>query len=81
MGIDTNLLDGILVCTKCHARLVLDGTSLVCTNAECRLHFRIHDDIPDMLLEDAVTLSTEDWQAVVRRARPAGPSASKLPSN
>lgn len=55
MPIDKELLD-ILVCPKCKGALVLedDESGLDC-NA-CRLKYRIEDDIPIMLIDEAVSL-------------------------
>jgi uncharacterized protein YbaR (Trm112 family) len=52
MAIDKQLLE-ILACPKCKGELVLseDRTELVC-NA-CRLKYRIEDDIPVMLIDEA----------------------------
>ena len=44
------LLD-VLACPKCKGSLKYNGKKLVCR--KCRLRFRINDDIPDMLLENA----------------------------
>jgi uncharacterized protein YbaR (Trm112 family) len=55
MPIDKKLLD-ILACPKCKGPLVLeeDQSGLVC-NA-CRLKYRIQDDIPVMLIDEAEPL-------------------------
>ncbi len=55
MPIDKELLD-ILVCPKCKGELVLekDESGLVC-NA-CRLKYRIEDEIPIMLIDEAQPL-------------------------
>jgi hypothetical protein len=44
----------ILVCPKCKDRLVLeeDGTALRCE--KCRLRYLIREDIPNMLVEEAI---------------------------
>lgn len=55
MPIDKQLLD-ILACPKCKGSLVLeeDNSALIC-NA-CRLKYRIEDDIPVMLIDEATPL-------------------------
>ncbi|MBI3608030.1 MAG: Trm112 family protein [Nitrospirae bacterium] len=55
MAIDRALLD-ILVCPKCKGdlRLTDQGDGLVC--AACRLRYPIKDDIPVMLIDEAVRL-------------------------
>ena len=48
--IDKKLLD-ILACPKCKGDLKLKDNFLVCYN--CRLKYRIEDDIPILLIEEA----------------------------
>lgn len=52
MALDKVLLD-ILACPKCKGTVNLekDGTGLVCD--ACRLRYRIEDDIPIMLIDEA----------------------------
>ncbi len=52
MPIDKQLLE-ILACPKCKGELVMaeDKSALIC-NA-CRLKYRIEDDIPVMLIDEA----------------------------
>jgi hypothetical protein len=52
MTIDQELLD-ILACPKCkgEVQLVNEGNSLDCHT--CRLRYRIEDDIPVMLIDEA----------------------------
>jgi uncharacterized protein YbaR (Trm112 family) len=52
MSLDKELLD-ILACPKCKGPLSLekDSTGLVCD--ACRLRYRIEDDIPIMLIDEA----------------------------
>lgn len=59
MAVSKDLLD-ILVCPKCKGDLVLTEQSdgLVC-NA-CRLMYEIRDDIPIMLIDEAVQLGDSD---------------------
>ncbi|MEA2030397.1 MAG: Trm112 family protein [candidate division Zixibacteria bacterium] len=55
MEISKKLLDK-LACPKCRGKLVegKDGKSLVCEN--CKLGFKIVDNIPVLLLEEAQEL-------------------------
>lgn len=55
MGIDKEFLD-VLACPKCRGEVVLDDAqaALVCT--ACRLRYRIEDDIPVMLIDEATPL-------------------------
>jgi uncharacterized protein YbaR (Trm112 family) len=52
MSIDQELLD-ILACPKCKGEVQLEngGNSLVCHT--CSLRYRIEDDIPVMLIDEA----------------------------
>lgn len=55
MPIDKELLD-ILACPKCKGDIYLtkDGNGLVCK--ACKLMYEIKDDIPIMLIDEAVKL-------------------------
>lgn len=59
MAVNQKLLD-ILVCPKCKGDLVLteNADGLIC-NA-CRLKYEIKDDIPIMLIDEAIPLPDED---------------------
>ena len=52
MPIDQELLD-ILACPKCKGEVQLEngGSSLICHT--CSLRYRIEDDIPVMLIDEA----------------------------
>lgn len=63
MSFDLKLLEGVLVCTSCRSRLVPARDRLVCTNPHCRLAFEIRDEIPNMLADEARTLTPEEWHA------------------
>jgi len=56
MPIDEKLLE-ILACPKCKGdiRLNDDGSGLICD--QCRLLYPIKDDIPIMLIEEAISVS------------------------
>ncbi len=56
-----------LVCPKTKADLVLDGKSLVSVDPQTRLRYEVKDDIPIMLVDEAVELSPEDWSTVMSR--------------
>ncbi|NNF05910.1 MAG: hypothetical protein HKN21_04055, partial [Candidatus Eisenbacteria bacterium] len=55
MSLSKELLD-ILVCPESHAALVLDGDTLVSTDAKTRRRYRIDEGIPNMLIEDSEQL-------------------------
>jgi hypothetical protein len=58
MAVSQKLLD-ILVCPKCKGDLELTSSQdgLIC-NA-CRLRYEIRDDIPIMLIDEAIPLDSE----------------------
>lgn len=58
MTVNKDLLD-LLVCPKCKGDLVLTATSdgLICH--ACRLKYEIRDDIPIMLIDEAIPLPEE----------------------
>ena len=66
MSIDKELLE-ILVCPESHARLVLDGETLVSTDERTRRRYRIEDSIPIMLLEESEVLGPEEWRRIMDR--------------
>lgn len=55
MAIDKELLD-ILACPKCKGRIYLSdtGEGIICD--QCRLLYPVEDDIPIMLIEEAIKL-------------------------
>lgn len=55
MPIDKELLD-ILACPKCKGDIYLtqDGNGIICK--ACRLMYEIKDDIPVMLIDEAIKL-------------------------
>jgi uncharacterized protein YbaR (Trm112 family) len=57
-----------LVCPKSHSDLVMDGDSLVCTDADVRLQYPILEEIPRLLVEEAKQLSSDEWKAAMLRA-------------
>ena len=64
--IKKELLD-ILCCPKTKAELVLDGDTLVSTDKETRLKYRIENDIPVMLIDEAEELSLEEWSEIMKK--------------
>jgi uncharacterized protein len=68
MAFTQETLDKIkLVCPKTKAALLLDGASLVSVDPDTRLRYEVKDDIPVMLIDEAVELSSEDWGEVMSR--------------
>ena len=66
MPIDLKLLQ-ILACLQTKAPLVMDGESLVSTDARTRRRYRIDDGIPVMLISESEVLSEEEWRAIMKR--------------
>lgn len=64
--INQELLD-ILCCPQTKADLVLDGDFLVSVDKETRKRYRIEENIPIMLIEEAETLSLEEWQLIMKK--------------
>jgi len=52
MSIDPKLLE-ILVCPKCRGGLEYDERAQTLTCHACKLRYRIEDDIPIMLIDEA----------------------------
>lgn len=57
----------ILVCPETKAPLVLDGDTLVSTDAKTRRRYRIDGDIPIMLIDESEVLDQGTWEAVMRK--------------
>jgi uncharacterized protein YbaR (Trm112 family) len=64
--ISKELLD-ILCCPLSKADLVLDGDTLVSTDKETRLRYKIEDNIPIMLIDEAEELSIDEWQEIMTK--------------
>ena len=54
MALDTRLLE-IIVCPKCRGELAHDEEKAELRCSECRLVYRISDDIPILLIDEAVS--------------------------
>lgn len=55
MALSPDLL-AILVCPKCKGDLAYDAAANTLTCAACRLRYRVVDDIPVMLVDEAEKL-------------------------
>ncbi len=55
MAISPELLE-ILRCPKCKSKVILkkDNSGIKCVNEECRLVYPVRDEIPVMLIDEAV---------------------------
>ncbi|MBC7820802.1 MAG: hypothetical protein IAG10_28285 [Planctomycetaceae bacterium] len=68
MSIDLQPYAQLLVCPACRSKLVVDGRSFLCRSESCRLRYDVKDDIPVMLSDEAKTVASEEWAAIVQRA-------------
>ena len=66
MALHPDLVE-ILRCPITKAPLVVDGERIVSTDPETRLCYRIDNDIPVMLIDEAVTLDEKEWQDVMKK--------------
>ncbi len=66
MPVDPELLK-ILVCPETKASLVLDGETLVSTDAKTRRRYRIEDNIPIMLISESETVAEDEWHRIMQR--------------
>jgi len=57
--LDPKLLE-ILACPRCKGSVEVDEEHTALTCRACRLRYRVEDDIPIMLLEEAQTLGEGD---------------------
>ncbi len=64
MAIDKELLD-ILVCPKCKGEITLNkkGDGLACMN--CRLLYPIKDEIPVMLIDEAISIGAGEESSII----------------
>ena len=65
MSFDATVIQDLWCCPKSHSKLVVSGDNAVCSDGECRLQYAIKDGIPVMLIDEATTLSTDDWKTVM----------------
>lgn len=57
----------LLRCPQTHSPLVFEGDSLVSTDAGTRLKYMIKDEIPVMIVDEAVELSEEEWRTIMQK--------------
>jgi len=57
----------LLRCPQTHAPLVFEGDALISTDPASRLKYMIKDDIPVMIIDEAVELSEEEWHAIMQK--------------
>jgi uncharacterized protein YbaR (Trm112 family) len=54
MGLDQELLD-ILICPNCRGDIeYLEAESVIVCRGECRYRYPVRDDIPVMLIDEAI---------------------------
>lgn len=66
MAIARELIE-ILACAFCKSAIRVEGQRIHCGNAKCGLVYRVEDDIPIMLIEEAERpcpkcKTTRDWK-------------------
>ena len=49
----------ILVCPECRAPVIQDENGIKCTNKKCGLIYPVHDGVPVMLVEKAVSIGSD----------------------
>lgn len=64
MTFDFDAVATLLKCPGCGASLILAENSLVCANPEHRFSFPILDGIPQLLAEEALELSVDEWSSL-----------------
>ena len=64
--INSKLLD-ILCCPETKADLVLDGQTLVSTEANSRRRYKIINDIPIMLVDESEIVELDEWTAIMQK--------------
>ena len=66
--IDKELLE-ILACPKCKSEVRLDegAQRIICTSPSCGLRYPIRDDIPVMLIDEAIPVAK--WDQGVRESK------------
>ena len=61
--VDPKLVE-MLVCPACRTRVAAVERALQCINPECRRRYPIQDGIPVMLIDEAETVSPEEFEAL-----------------
>lgn len=64
--ISKDLLD-ILACPESKAPLLLEGETLVSTDAKTRRRYRIEEGIPIMLIEESEQVPEPEWRDIMKR--------------
>ncbi|MEK7484348.1 MAG: Trm112 family protein [Planctomycetota bacterium] len=64
MSVHPDLLK-ILVCPLSKAPLILEGNRLISTDQKTRKSYPIRENIPILLVQEAETLSEEEWKRLV----------------
>ncbi|MBI1933228.1 MAG: hypothetical protein HYS24_11895 [Ignavibacteriales bacterium] len=64
--ISKDLLE-ILCCPETKADLVLEGNFLISVDKATRRKYRIEDDIPIMLIDEAEQLNLDEWTEIMKK--------------
>lgn len=61
----------MLCCPETKADLLLDGETLVSTDEKTRYRYKITEGIPVLLIDEAETLSKDEWLKIMQKHKPA----------
>jgi uncharacterized protein len=64
--ISKDLLE-ILCCPETKADLVLEGNFLISVDKATRRKYRIEEDIPIMLIDEAEQLNLDEWTKIMKK--------------
>ena len=64
--ISKDLLE-ILCCPETKADLVLEGNFLISVDKATRRKYRIEDDIPIMLIDEAEQINLDEWTEIMKK--------------
>lgn len=64
--INNDLLE-ILCCPATKADLILEGDTLISTDKKTRYRYKIEDDIPIMLIDEAEKLELVAWTEIMKK--------------
>ena len=67
MTFDFPSLENILICPETRTPLVQDGQRLVSVDPIRRLSYPIVDEIPMMLIDEAIELPEDEWRRVMQQ--------------